>query len=137
MKGIKRITDDHLPGGNNKKILVIDDNSTIRDLLSKTLSYMGFTVAVACSGNEGLDLFLKDPFDLVLTDFQMPGMDGGELTYYVKDRVPTTPVVMITGQQKEEVSENDKCGCVDSVMFKPFSLKEMEKTIHRMLGARS
>jgi len=137
MKGIKRITDDHIPSGNNKKILVIDDNSAIRDLLSKTLSYMGFNVAVACSGNEGLDLFLKDPSDLVMTDFQMPGMDGGELACYVKDRVPTTPVVMITGQQKEEVSENGNCSCVDSVMFKPFNLKEMEKTIHRMLGARS
>ena len=76
MKGIKRITDDHIPSGNNKKILVIDDNSTIRDLLSKTLSYMGFNVAVACSGNEGLDLFLKEELYLKLDELKAHDVEG-------------------------------------------------------------
>ena len=129
--------DDRLTGGNNKRILVVDDDRAIRDILSAALSFMGFSVAVARSGNEGLDLFLKDRFDLVLTDLRMPGMDGWDLAFHVKDRAPNTPVVLITGQQKEEVMESDKRDRVDFVMFKPFELKEMQKTVHRMLGAHS
>ena len=127
--------DDRLTGGNNKRILVVDDDRAIRDILSAALSFMGFSVAVARSGNEGLDLFLKDRFDLVLTDLRMPGMDGWDLAFHVKDRAPNTPVVLITGQQKEEVMESDKGDRVDFVLFKPFELKEMQKTVHRMLGA--
>ena len=127
--------DDRLTGGNNKRILVVDDDRAIRDILSGVLSFMGFSVAVARSGNEGLDLFLKDRFDLVLTDLRMPGMDGWDLAFHVKSRAPNTPVVLITGQQKEEVMESDKRDRVDFVMFKPFELKEMQKTVHRMLGA--
>lgn len=129
--------DDCLTGGNNKRILVVDDDKAIRDIVSDVLSCMGFTVAVARSGNEGLDLFLKEPFDLVLTDLQMPGMDGWDLAFHVKSRAPNTPVVLITGQQKDEVTESDKGGRVDFVMFKPFRLKEMQKTVYRMLGAHS
>ncbi len=129
--------DDRLTGGNNKRILVVDDDRAIRDILSDALSFMGFSVVVARSGNEGFDLFLKDRFDLVLTDLRMPGMDGWELAFHVKSRAPNTPVVLITGQQKEEVMESDKGDRVDFVMFKPFELKEMQKTVHRMLGANS
>lgn len=127
--------DDRLTGGNNKRILVVDDDKAIRDILSDVLSFMGFSVVVARSGNEGFDLFLKDRFDLVLTDLRMPGMDGWDLAFHVKDRAPNTPVVLITGQQKEEVMESDKGDRVDFVLFKPFELKEMQKTVHRMLGA--
>ncbi len=129
--------DDRLTGGNNKRILVVDDDRAIRDILSDVLSFMGFSVVVARSGNEGFDLFLKDRFDLVLTDLRMPGMDGWDLAFHVKDRAPNTPVVLITGQQKEEVMESDKGDRVDFVLFKPFGLKEMQKTVHRMLGVHS
>ena len=129
--------DDRLTGGNNKRILVVDDDRAIRDILSDVLSFMGFSVAVARSGNEGFDLFLKDRFDLVLTDLRMPGMDGWELAFHIKSRAPNTPVVLITGQQKEEVMESDKGDRVDFVLFKPFELKEMQKTVHRMLGVHS
>ena len=128
---------DSLEGGNNKRILVVDADKAIRDILSDVLTFMGFTVAVASSGNEGLDLFLKDPFDLVVTDLIMPGMDGWDLAFHVKSRAPSTPVVLITGQQKEEVMEIEKGDHVDFVMFKPFKLKEMQKTVYRMLGAHS
>ena len=128
---------ERLTGVKSKRILVVDDDKAIRDILSDVLSFMGFTVAVARSGNEGLDLFLKDPFDLVVTDLRMPGMDGWDLAFHIKSKTPNTPVVLITGHQKEEVMESDKGDRVDSVMFKPFRLKEMQKTVCRMLGAHS
>ena len=129
--------DNRLTGRNNKRILVVDDDKAIRDILSDVLSCMGFTVAVARSGNEGLELFLEEPFDLVVTDLRMPGMDGWDLAFHVKDRAPNTPIVLITGQQKEEVTKSDKGDRVDFVMFKPFRLKEIQKIVYRMLGAHS
>ena len=128
---------ERLTGGNNKRILVVDDDKAIRDILSDILSFMGFSVAVARSGNEGLNLFLKDPFDLVLTDLRMPGMEGWDLAFHVKSKAPDTPVVLITGLQEEEVMESDKVGHVDFMMFKPFRFEEMQETVCRMLGAHS
>ena len=75
-----------------RKILVVDDSKAIRDLLSNVLSLMGYHAAVASNGNEGLHLFLANSFDLVLTDVQMPGMDGWTLAFHVKDKSPDTPL---------------------------------------------
>jgi len=124
---------DSLEETGSGRILVVDDEKEIRDILLKALSVLGLEVIAASSGTEGLDLFLKGSFDLVLTDLRMPGMDGLDLAFHIKERSPNTQVVLITGQQKEEVMERNMWDCVDLVMFKPFRLKEMGKTVHRML----
>lgn len=72
-------------------------------------------------------MFLKRPFDLVLTDFQMPGMNGGSLAFQIKNRSPETPVVMITGHSKERVMEKIEGSCVDCVMSKPFRIVDILK----------
>lgn len=123
--------------GNCKRILMVDDEKDIRNLFSKVLSFLGYEVVVASSGTEALNLFLTDPFDLVLTEFQMPGMDGWSLAVQIKDRFPNTPVVMITGQVKDGVMEKIKGSCVDFVMFKPSRLEDILKTVQRMLGTGS
>jgi len=118
------------------KILIVDDTKDIRDTLSDMLSVMGFEVTVAGSGHEGLELFLKNSFDLVLTDLQMPDLDGWTLALHVKDRSPNTPVVLITGSEKKKVMEKLKGSCVDSVMFKPFTLEDIQETVRIMLDER-
>jgi len=115
------------------KILVVDDSKAIRDILSNILSLMGFHVAVADNGNEGLHLFLANSFDLVLTDLQMPGMDGWTLASHVKDKSPDTPVVLVTGEEKQGIVERLKDRCVDSVLFKPFRLEEIQEMVQKML----
>jgi len=119
------------------KILVVDDSKAIRDLLSNMLSFMGFYVAVASNGNEGLHLFLTNSFDLVLTDVQMPGMDGWTLAFQVKDKSPDTPVVLVTGEEKKAIMEKLKGSCVDSVLFKPFRLEDFQEMVQKMLGNRT
>ena len=115
------------------KILVVDDEKSIRDCLSNMLSFMGFEVAVAGSGNEGLNLFLNNSFDLVLSDLQMPGLDGWTLALRIKDKSPHTPVVLITGSEKGAVMERLKESRIDSVMFKPFTLEDIQKTVQNIL----
>jgi two-component system capsular synthesis sensor histidine kinase RcsC len=118
------------------RILVVDDTKAIRDILSKILSFMGYEVVVASSGNEGLNRFLKHSFELVLTDFNMPGIDGYTLALRIKDKSPNTPVVLITGSEEEVVMERLKGCCVDCVMFKPFHLDEIEEIVHRMIDEK-
>lgn len=118
------------------KILIVDDSKDIRDILSKMLSLMGFEAAVASNGNEALNLFLTNSFDLVLTDLEMPDLDGWTLAVHIKDKSPNTPVVLITGSEKEAVMERLKGSCIDSILFKPFMLEDIQKTVQIMLDER-
>jgi len=120
----------------SKHILVVDDEKAIRDVLSKFLSVLGFQVTIASNGNDGLHLFLKNSFDLVVTDLQMPGIDGLTLASHIKDTSPKTPVVLLTGEDKKVVMEKIKESCVDSVLFKPFRLENFKGTIQKMLAKR-
>jgi CheY-like chemotaxis protein len=117
-----------------KRILVVDDEQSIRDILSKMLSVIGFEVVVAGTGDEGLDLFQDGPFDLVITDLEMPGMDGWTLTSRIKGDSPDTPVLIITGSSKVHVVREMKEPSANSVMIKPFRLAELKRTVQRLLS---
>jgi CheY-like chemotaxis protein len=69
---------------------------------------MGYEAAAACSGVEALKVFLGNPFDLVITDFQMPGTDGLTLSSLIKDRFPHIPVVLITAKLEEEFMKDQR-----------------------------
>lgn len=115
------------------KILIVDDEKAIRDCLSEMLSFMGFDVAVASSGDEALTMFHFNSFDLVLTDLEMPDMDGWALAHHIKEKWPHIPVVLLTGAEERYVMERMKESCVDFVLFKPFALWEMQKTLKTLL----
>jgi CheY-like chemotaxis protein len=59
----------------------------------------------------------------------MPRMDGWTLAFHVKSMSPDTPIVLMTGEEKNQVMQELEGSCVDSAMFKPFSLEEIKKTI--------
>jgi CheY-like chemotaxis protein len=103
------------------KMLVVDDNSVLRILLSKMLSRLGYDVASADSGEKGLGLFLKNSFDIVLSDFEMPGMDGVAFACSIKKCPPCTPVVIMTGAGRQAVLSRNSSG-VDKVISKPFTV---------------
>jgi CheY-like chemotaxis protein len=117
-------------------ILVAEDNKAIGDLVSKILDFMGFEVALAGNGVEALSLFIERSFDLVLTDLEMPIMDGWGLTHCIKERSPRTPVVLMTGADRESVLEKVKSASIDSVIFKPFLLDDFQSTVQRVLDPR-
>ena len=118
------------------KILIVDDSKDIRDILSKVISLMGFEAAVASNGHEALNLFLTNSFDLVLTDLEMPDLDGWTLALHIKDKSPNTPVVLITGSEKKAVMERLEGSSIDSILFKPFMLEDIQKTVQIMLDER-
>lgn len=113
------------------RILVVDDDEGIRDMLSFLLSRLGYRVVLAANGLEALGLFLKNSFSLVLTDFSMPEMDGITLAARVKITSPKTPIIMITGSQIQEGVER---GCVDYILSKPFQLEEVRRAVEMALA---
>jgi DNA-binding NtrC family response regulator len=118
-----------------KRILVVDDNRDIRNVLSRMLCLMGFEVALAGNGIEALAVFHESSFDLVVTDLQMPIMEGSELAQFVKETSPTTPVILLTGTDRETVWKKVAKGSIDSVIFKPFKLNDFQSTVQGALAS--
>ena len=121
----------------SKRILLADDNKDLRDAVSGFLEFLGFEVAIAGNGIEALAVFLSSTFDLVLTDLQMPVMDGLSLAGHIKDRSPNTPVILLTGSDSETVREKVERGPVDSVIFKPFLLEDLQRTVQGALAPKA
>jgi len=99
------------------------------------LRLLGFDVALASNAIEALAAFIENSFDLVVTDLQMPMMEGSELAQLVKERSPNTPVILLTGSDRETVCRKVKTGSVDSVIFKPFKLNDLQSTIQGALAS--
>lgn len=114
--------------GARSKVLVVDDNREIRLVVSKMLACLGFTVVSADSGENGLGLFQRDTFDVVLSDYDMPGMDGVAFADNVKERSPDTRVVIMTGAGTFDVFSR-MSAAVDRVISKPFTLEEITSVI--------
>ncbi|MFC1822329.1 response regulator [Thermodesulfobacteriota bacterium] len=115
-------------------ILVVDDDKSILDFLSAVVFMMGYK-AVACNnGEEALALFRGRSFDLVLTDMQMPKMDGLALSTHIKKESPRTPVVMITGQKDQTIVKKIKRIPIDYILFKPFTLTGIQETLQEILN---
>ena len=78
------------------KIVVIEDEKNLREILKMLLEEEGYDVHCARDGNEGLELLSRDIFDLIITDIKMPGVDGFTVLRKAQDISPGTPVIMIT-----------------------------------------
>jgi DNA-binding response OmpR family regulator len=111
------------------KILVIDDEETIRNLVSGFLTSVGYDVTTAEDGDEGLRLFHESAFDLVITDLVMPKYDGNEIARRIRSSERKTPVIGITATP----GDFDK-NYLDIIIEKPFSLKELAKYIKTIIG---
>lgn len=115
------------------KILVIDDEEPVRDVLSRMLRAKGHYVEVASDGDEGIEQFKQQPFDLVFTDLGMPKLSGWEVGKALKALNPKVPVAMITGWgmelNKEKMSESG----IDLIISKPFNFDQVTKLINEAL----
>ncbi len=107
----------------NYKILVVDDNDSIRQLIMTKLRSGGFDVVCAESGLDAIQQFNNESFDLILTDINMPGINGNILAQYIRNVTMDVPVIGITG---EPWLAGDY---FDTVIEKPFELKFLMDSI--------
>lgn len=104
-----------------KKILVIDDEKIVRVSCERTLAPEGYEVTSASNANEGLELFEKNSFDLILLDIKMPDMDGIEALKAIKKARPESNVIMITGYSTVDTAVKTlKLGAINYIE-KPFT----------------
>jgi CheY-like chemotaxis protein len=78
-------------------ILLVDDNSNGLKARKSVLEEHGHSVVMACGGEDALERFLREKFDLVVTDYKMPGMDGVELISRLRQLRPAVPVILVSG----------------------------------------
>ena len=103
-----------------KRILVVDDEESIRSVLSQVLDEDGFEVTEAASGEAALELFQKQPFYLVISDIVMPGINGLELLAKIKELNPDTQVIIMTSYASLDTAVSAlRSGAYDYI-FKPF-----------------
>jgi len=125
-----RISDKTWEIHNMPKILVVDDDDTIRDTLYELLSedYLCQTAETAEKAFARLE---ADSYDVVLTDISMPGLSGLELLGHIRQKFPNTPVIMISGIGDHDHAQGlIKLGAFD-FLLKPFSLDVVEKSVKR------
>jgi signal transduction histidine kinase len=114
-----------------KKILLVDDEPDIREVLSLSVSDLGYEVFEAENGESALDIFKKVHPPIVLTDIKMPHMDGIELLQKVKHENPDTEVIMITGHGDMDLAIRSlKCEATDFIT-KPINVEALEIALRR------
>ena len=116
------------------RILIVDDESVIRTLLSAVFQGAGFEVRAAAAAHEAVRLLEAEPFDAVLSDIVMPGMDGHELMRWVNERHPNTVCVLMSGYDVGCLNCPISAGC--TLLRKPFLPREAVSTIERVMSAR-
>jgi signal transduction histidine kinase/CheY-like chemotaxis protein len=116
------------------RVLVVDDNSVNRKILARQLELAGASTDSAAGGAEALDLWHKGQYDLVLTDLQMPSMDGFELARRIRDseridRRPRTPILAITASAQEEQEHKSRAVGMDGFITKPVGIEQLRATL--------
>ncbi|MCB2192506.1 MAG: response regulator [Deltaproteobacteria bacterium] len=129
--------DDSLPepAQGHERILVVDDESAIRNLGRRVLAEAGYQVTLAGSGEEALDLFRLQggSFDLVLLDVNMPGMGGKNCLIQLRELAPELKVVLTSGYASQEVMEDITALGVQGFAAKPFLRKELLTAVRAAL----
>lgn len=113
------------------RILVVDDEPLVCEMVKAMLMQDGHQVDTAPSGFEGLTRFDADRFDLVVTDYRMPRMNGDQFATAIKKRLEPKPVILITGHPPNHPPKS-----IDWVLIKPFSLLQLRLAISDVIEAQ-
>jgi len=116
------------------RILLVDDNKIVRDMLVDLVESLGYRADAAASGAEALALFDRDRYGIVLTDLVMPGMSGWDVLAALRQRDAHIPVVIVTGSPIVGDPRASQPGV--AVLKKPVDVTALDAMIKRMLHAR-
>jgi CheY-like chemotaxis protein len=120
-----------------KRILVIDDDTQMRQMLRQTLERAGYEVVEAQDGEEGMKLYRQSPTDLIITDIIMPEKEGVETIIELKRDFPDVKIIAISGGSRGVAAQNClsyvSCLGVSDVFSKPFEREELLEAIQKAL----
>ena len=117
-----------------RKILIVDDAGPVVVLCVNVLQALGYAVKGANRGEAALELMRKEPFDLMVLDYKMPGMTGFEVFQQARVLHPNMAVVLVTGHGTPEIiSEANRMG-FSAILLKPFTSDELRGTVEKVLA---
>ena len=119
-----------------KRILVVDDSATVRKFVAASLTMQGFTVVAACDGMDALEKLPSGTFDLVITDLNMPNMDGFEFIRSLRDnpQYRDLPVIILSSLgDRDSIAAGRDLG-VQSYLMKPFSLEKIQYEVSKYIS---
>jgi CheY-like chemotaxis protein len=120
-------------GIDGRRILVVEDDWSARESITLLLRIDRHVVTEAINGREAIDLASRQPFDLVVLDFVMPGMLGEEVALKIKLIDPTLPILMLPAYL-EKLNDSDKP--VDAVLGKPFPVDELRGAMAKLFSSQ-
>jgi CheY-like chemotaxis protein len=113
-----------------KKILIADDEKALRILLVEALKPYDYHIDVVENGAEAISHIQRKSYDLIITDYMMPKMDGLELTRRIRSQYPSTPILIVTGDGPVyDLLKSGATACIP----KPFNILELQNTVKDML----
>jgi two-component system response regulator AtoC len=115
------------------RIMVVDDEESVRDVLHQGLTKFGYQVALAKSGEEALRKFKPGLFDIVITDLKMPNMDGLDLIRMIRQRDPEVSCFLITAYPTLQTAAETLSQGVHDYIIKPFLLGDIHLRIFRVV----
>jgi two-component system OmpR family response regulator len=116
-----------------RRLLVVDDEATVRELLSDALRFAGFDVSSAASGAEAVALAVREPPDLILLDVMLPGMDGFEVVRRLRSSGGRVPVLFLSARDAPDDKVTGLKAGGDDYVTKPFNLRELIARIEAIL----
>jgi len=126
-----------MPAASAMKVLVVDDQLTIRQLVRTSLQQLAITeVTEAHDGEDGLRKLLSNPATLVITDFNMPNLDGLGLLRAIRSHPPlrSTAVIMLTGRADKDLVQRAVQFGVNNYLVKPFTVATLKQKIEAVFG---
>jgi DNA-binding NtrC family response regulator len=121
-----------------KSILVVDDEPCVRDICAQFLSMSGYEVSTSCSGEEALEAVARRPFDLLILDLAMQGMDGLTTLLHLKAIAPETKAVVVSGSLDRFESElrHAQRNGLAGILAKPFALQDLSSLVESAFASR-
>ena len=123
-----------------KKILIAEDDAIFRDAMERLLESSGYETRSCSCGKEAVARLGEEVFDILITDFQMPGMDGLELIRKARNMDPTMAMILVTGVPPEDLGDRLKKTKLDAFLSKPLDWQELSlllESLCRMKGQDS
>ncbi len=120
-----------LPG---RRVLVVDDEQVIRNLLQRILQDEAYEVVSAANGREAMTIIGREHFDLIIADIVMPEMDGVEMLQAAEHIRPRIPAIVVSGFFSEDTAERLKNLGAASYVAKPFQVDALKRTVARVIA---
>ena len=119
-----------------KRILVVEDEPPVSKSLKMLLNMKGYEVAIAENATLALEMFGRDKYDLVITDYALGTMTGLDLSRVIRERLPKQPIIMISAYAEMLRGKQERLVNIDRLLGKPFSIEELLEAISGVFQPR-